>query len=172
MVHLLLLMFCVIISIIQILSIQNKKTINVIDHFCQLCYVYITSRAIFGSLWVSMCNVCWNFEMQNKDILVAKYIYIILHDETKKLHNAFFFKSMNISRIVFKRWSYWNLPFRSKGSLFFYLFSSFLGANPLLVGEYENLAYSGSNKNNYHYATITYDSSNSVYLWKNRENRV
>ena len=42
----------------------------------------------------------------------------------------------------------------------------------MLVGEYENLAYSGSNKNNYHYATITYDSSNSVYLWKNRANRV
>ena len=64
------------------------------------------------------------------------------------------------------------MPFRSKGSLFFYLFSSFLGANPLLVGEYENLAYSGSNKNNYHYATITYDSSNSLYLWENRANRV
>ena len=42
----------------------------------------------------------------------------------------------------------------------------------MIVGEYENLAYSGSNKNNYHYATITYNSSNSVYLWKNRANRV
>ena len=37
----------------------------------------------------------------------------------------------------------------------------------MIVGEYEN-----QNKNNYHYATITYDSSNSVYLWKNRANRV
>ena len=77
-----------------------------------------------------------------------------------------------ISRIIFKSGHSEILPFRSKGSLFFYLFSSFLGANPLLVGEYENLGYSGSNKNNYHYATITYDSSNLVYLWKNRENRV
>ena len=27
-------------------------------------------------------------------------------------------------------------------------------------------------QNNYHYVNITYDSSNSVYLWRNRANKV
>ena len=40
----------------------------------------------------------------------------------------------------------------------------------MIVGEYENLGYSGSAKNNYHYVTITYDSFKSVYIWKNRAN--
>ena len=48
--------------------------------------------------------------------------------------------------------------------------SSFSGANPLIVGEYENLLYNESAKNDWHYVNITYDSSNSVYLWKNRAN--
>ena len=52
----------------------------------------------------------------------------------------------------------------------YYVSSSFSGANPLIVGEYENLRYDESNKNDWHYVTITYDSSNSVYLWKNRAN--
>ena len=51
-----------------------------------------------------------------------------------------------------------------------YVSSSFSGANPLIVGEYENLFYDESNRNNWHYVTITYDSSISVYLWKNRAN--
>ena len=38
------------------------------------------------------------------------------------------------------------------------------------MGTYENLKY--TNKNNYHYVTITYNASNSVYLWKNRAGRI
>ena len=40
----------------------------------------------------------------------------------------------------------------------------------MIVGEYWNLIYSGSAKNNYHYVTITYDSFNSLYFWENRAN--
>ena len=40
----------------------------------------------------------------------------------------------------------------------------------MIVGEYENLAYSDAAKNEYHYVTITYDSLNSVYIWKNKAN--
>ena len=52
----------------------------------------------------------------------------------------------------------------------FLLFLSFAGGDPRILGTYENQNY--EKQNNYFYVNITYDSSNSVYLWKNRANRV
>ena len=40
----------------------------------------------------------------------------------------------------------------------------------MILGTYENQVY--ATQNDYHYVNITYDSSNSVYLWKNRANKV
>ena len=40
----------------------------------------------------------------------------------------------------------------------------------MILGTYENQKY--TTQNNYHYVNITYDSPNSVYLWKNRANKV
>ena len=50
----------------------------------------------------------------------------------------------------------------------YYISSLISGANPGLVGTYENLGYTESARNDFHCVNITYDSSNSVYLWKNR----
>ena len=49
-------------------------------------------------------------------------------------------------------------------------FFEFSGGDPRILGTYENQKY--ANQNDYHYVNITYDSSNSVYLWRNRANRV
>ena len=40
----------------------------------------------------------------------------------------------------------------------------------MILGTYENQMH--ENQNDFHYVNITYDSSNSVYLWRNRANRV
>ena len=54
-----------------------------------------------------------------------------------------------------------------------YTIFSFLwisGGDPRILGIYENQKY--TNQNKYHYVNITCDLPNSVYLWKNRVNRV
>ena len=65
-------------------------------------------------------------------------------------------------------WSFVILTIRITHS--FHLFVSFSGGDPVILGTYENQLY--ENQNGYHYVNITFDSSNSVYLWKNRANRV
>ena len=78
---------------------------------------------------------------------------------------------MRQSHFYVKRELLWSFVILTTGITHsFHLFASFSGGDLVILGTYENQLY--KNQNGYHYVNITYDSSNSVYLWKNRANRV
>ena len=76
----------------------------------------------------------------------------------------------DVYQAYFKRKLLWRFVILITGITQSFHFFEFSGGDPRILGIYENQKY--TNQNNYHYVNITYDSPNSVYLWKNRANRV